>query len=279
MGDRTGISWTEATWNPIRGCTEVSAGCDHCYAATVAARFNGPGQPYAGLAYKDEGGRARWTGAIMHVEKALDQPLRWQRPRMIFVNSMSDLFHPGVGLDFTDRIFATMALAGRHTFQVLTKRPQRMANYLRAPNTIARIDARAIRLWDERRIPGPYPGFDWPLPNLWVGTSVEDARALSRLPALGRCPAKVRFLSCEPLIGPLGDGLGGALIEHRVGWVIAGGESGPGFRPMDPAWARQIRDACAAAGVPFFFKQSSGPRSGTGATLDGIEYQAFPVTL
>jgi protein gp37 len=245
VSDKTGIQWTDATWNPIRGCTRVSEGCRNCYAESVAARFSGPGQPYEGLARRTSNGAPRWTGKIMFVEKALDQPLRWKKPRRIFVNSMSDLFHEGVSDDQLDRIFAVMAKAQRHTFQVLTKRPERMRAYTRA--------------W--------LLGF--PLPNVWLGVSVEDQKAADeRIPLLLQTPAKVRFLSCEPLIGPV-DILESIRVLHRsvgdfdpvfanpggIDWVIVGGESGPHARPCDLAWIRQIMSDCATSDVPVFVKQ------------------------
>jgi protein gp37 len=253
MADRTGIEWTDATWNPLRGCTRISEGCRNCYAEGVAARFSGPGQAYEGLAKRTRGG-PRWTGKVAFAgEKALLQPLRWRRPRRIFVNSMSDLFHEAVPDELIDRIFAVMALAPQHTFQVLTKRPERMRVYLTAPDVCVRIGAAQAKL-----DPGAtcYERLDldaiWPLSNVWLGTSVEDKYvALVRGAALKACPAAVRFWSAEPLLGDLGY-LSKAIMPD---WVIAGGESGPGARPMHPDWVRDLRDRCAAAGVPFFFKQ------------------------
>lgn len=249
MADRTMIEWTDATWNPIRGCSRVSEGCRHCYAETVAARFSGPGQPYEGLAHRvrrpDGGSEARWTGKIAVVESAMDQPLRWRRPRRIFVNSMSDLFHDGVPDEVIDRVFRVMSMARHHTFQVLTKRPERMRRYLTSGTVEGRISyqGRAI----------------WPLPNVWLGVSVEDQRtADERIPILLDTPAAVPWISAEPLIGPLD------LTRYffspldfirGLGWVVVGGESGPGARPMHPDWARSLRDQCATAGVPFLFKQ------------------------
>ena len=271
MGDKTAISWADATWNPLRGCTAVSAGCDHCYAASVALRFGGPGQPYEGLAEQGPDGVPRFTGSIRLVPEHLTDPLRWQRPRRVFVNSMSDLFHAGVPQEYIDDVFAVMALATRHTFQILTKRPQRMANYLNSLYVQTRLRDAVMRLALGRPRPLSLPEWRWPLPNVWCGTSVEDARVLHRADALRRVPAAVRFLSCEPLIGPL-TGLNLAGIH----WVIVGGESGAHFRPMDSQWARDIRDACQAAGVPFFFKQSSGLKAGRGTLLDGREWHEYP---
>lgn len=256
MGDATGIEWTDATWNPIRGCSRVSEGCRHCYAERVAWRFGGPGQPYEGLTRN-----GRWTGEVRVVESAMDQPLRWQRPRRIFVNSMSDLFHPALGLDVIDRVFAVMRAAPRHTFQVLTKRPAVMAMYTTSMGLA--------------------------LPNVWLGTSVEDQRAADdRVPWLMRTQAAVRFLSIEPLLGPVDlsgwERSPGAV--RGIDWVIVGGESGPGSRPMDPAWARGVRDWCVAHGVPFLFKQwgetgETGRRVGklaAGRVLDGRTWDQYP---
>lgn len=317
MADGTGIEWTDATWNPIRGCSRVSEGCRHCYAETVAARFSGPGQPYAGLArFVDRPGgarEARWTGTVRIVEGQELTPLRWQRPRRIFVNSMSDLFHENVPDDAIDRILAVMALAHWHTFQVLTKRPKRMRQYFAekwqpAPAREVTIAGETISVPAEKR-----PGDRWdqvdraidelttqgrmfdqdrfwtpegaligrpawprqPLPNLWLGVSVEDqAAADERIPHLLATPAAVRFISAEPLLGPvdvrwsLGHpiGIAAGFLErgsfspgletlHPLDWIIAGGESGPGARPVHPQWINSLRDQCAAAGTAFFFKQ------------------------
>jgi protein gp37 len=259
MADHSAIEWTDATWNPLRGCSRVSAGCQHCYAERVAARFGGPGMPYEGLIHPGTGG---WNGKVKLIPEILDQPLHWKKPRMIFVNSMSDLFHESVPFEWIDRIWGVMSMAPRHTFQILTKRPERMLEVL--PNLAARHR--------------PPDGSNWPLPNVWLGVSVENqATADERIPLLLQCPAAVRWLSCEPLIGRVDlcehmgmwwnqtmrcfEGTGSRINashfmgEQRIGWVVAGGESGPGARPMHPDWARSLRDQCASAGVPFFFKQ------------------------
>lgn len=269
MADRSKIEWTEATWNPLRGCTRVSAGCQHCYAERVADRFSGPGQPYEGLV-KRVGGEPRWTGRVDFVESALDQPLRWKKPRMIFVNSMSDLFHESVPDAWIDRIFAVMALCPQHVFQILTKRPDRMRAYCAAlpPH------------WATLSIDG-----QWPLPNVWLGVSVEDqATADERIPVLLDTPAAVRFVSAEPLLAPvrlarLGPAWPGGRITNalrgtrwpeldevgaitsrtaRLDWIIVGGESGPGARRFNAEWAESIVDQCRAAGVPCFVKQLGG---------------------
>lgn len=256
MADKTGIEWTDATWNPVTGCTKVSAGCDHCYAETIARRFAG------GPAYPNG------FDVTLRAHK-LDQPLRWTRPRRVFVNSMSDLFHQDIPESFILGVFGVMAQAEQHTFQVLTKRHARMRALL-------------TRWADE------VPWLAEPLPNVWLGVSVETQQwADIRIPALLDTPAAVRFISAEPLLGPIKlgafvdesiarrdgghDGLcdganGGCFVpwcrcscHHReyptLDWVIVGGESGPGARPMHPAWARTLRDQCSAAGVPFLFKQ------------------------
>jgi protein gp37 len=240
MADSSSIEWTEATWNPVTGCTKVSPGCAHCYAETFAERFRG----VSGHSYE--------SGFDLTLRpERLDLPLRWSRPRRIFVNSMSDLFHEGVPDAFVAAVFSVMERAGRHTFQVLTKRPERAA-------------ALAYAL-------------PWP-PNVWMGTSIENRRFLSRADALRRISAAVHFLSCEPLLGPLELDLGG------IDWVIVGGESGPRARPMRPAWARSIRDQCHRQDVAFFFKQwgahdAGGRRVGkarAGRLLDGRTWDELP---
>jgi protein gp37 len=260
MSQNTGIQWTDATWNPIRGCSRVSEGCRNCYAEVVAARFSGPGQPYEGLARRTSNGGARWTGKIMFVEKHLEDPLRWRKPSRIFVNSMSDLFHEGVSDEQLSRIFVVMAKAQRHTFQVLTKRPERMLNWFMKQSLVTTSEelftAAAGR---------------WPLPNVWLGVSVEDQKAADeRIPLLLRAPAAIRFLSCEPLLGPvdlvpfLFDEVEGTTMpdysaprasNRGLSWVIVGGESGPNARPCDTQWIRDIVDQCQAAGAAPFVKQ------------------------
>lgn len=238
MSDTTAIEWTNATWNPVTGCTKISAGCDRCYAQRFSERFRGtPGHPFE-----------KGFDLTLRPER-LDQPLRWRAPRMIFVNSMSDLFHKQVPNEFIARVFDTMECANWHTFQVLTKRSSLMREFLR------------------RR----YPSTPGPL-HMWFGVSVEDGTKKSRIRHLQETPAAVRFLSIEPLIGPIGNlGLTG------IDWVIVGGESGPGARPMDPGWVREVRDQCLESGVAFFFKQWGGlrPKSG-GRQLDGREWSQFP---
>ena len=222
MAQKSKIEWTDTTWNPIRGCTPISDGCRHCYAARMAARFSKPGGPYAGLAANTPAG-PRWTGKVRLLHNALDQPLRWQIPRRVFVNSMSDLFHEGVDDQFIADVFCVMNRAPQHQYQVLTKRSRRLADLS--------------------------PTLPW-ASNIWMGVSVENAACLDRVDDLRQTGAEVKFLSLEPLLGPLPD-----LDLSGIDWAIVGGESGPGARPMDPAWVREIRDGCKVAGVPFFFKQ------------------------
>ena len=244
MADNSKIEWTEASWNPVTGCTEVSPGCDNCYAKTFAERWRGtPGHHF-------ENG----FDVTLRPER-LDQPLRWRRPRRIFVNSMSDLFHDAVPDLFITQVFDVMERASQHTFQVLTKRHARMRNLMNDGSFRLFVQRCAVPLakehglnttWAER-VTDPR---SWPLDNVWLGCSVENQKwADIRIPALRETPAAVRMLSCEPLLGPLSLDLTG------IGWVIAGGESGPGARPMYPSWARSLRDQCRMAEIPFFFKQ------------------------
>lgn len=285
------IEWTDETWNPTIGCSPVSKGCRNCYAARESIRLAGRFDHYKGLARSRSTGGAVFTGAVKLMEGRLEQPLRWRKPRRVFVDSMSDLFHPGVPDDFIDHVFAVMALSPSHTFQVLTKRPERMVAYVsivdgwRRYTTWAANGSRLLRGLNRKdQATGVPPR--WPLPNIWLGTSVEDqAAGDERIPHLLRTPAAVRFLSCEPLLGPLD--LGTWVHPPRRGkiaftttpethpedapvtirsdliqWIIVGGESGPNARPMHPDWVRSLHDQCRAAGVPFFMKQGSGSRPG-----------------
>ena len=234
MSELSAIEWTDSTWNPVRGCTKVSPGCKHCYALTFAERWRGvPGHPY------EQGFDLRL------VPDKLEEPLRWKSPRRIFVNSMSDLFHDEVPFAYIRRVFAVMRKTPWHTFQVLTKRAERLAELA--------------------------PRLPW-LPNVWQGVSIENARYLHRIASLRRVPATVRFLSLEPLLGPLP-----SIPLTGISWVIVGGESGRRHRPVDVDWVREIRDQCVAAGVPFFFKQWGGktPKAG-GRLLDGREWNQMP---
>lgn len=286
MADRSAIEWTDATWNPLRGCSRVSEGCRNCYAERVAARFSGTGMPYEGLIHPTTRG---WNGQVRLVPEVLAQPIRWRRPRRIFVNSMSDLFHESVSDDAIDQVFGVMwaCLYNRyeqpgHVFQILTKRPSRMLEYLQSDRRRQWAQA-AVNYGGGLDPDGIYDQtlyFDGPHPRIWLGVSVENqAAADERIPLLLQTPAAVRWLSCEPLLGPLDlarcvmwrsqdglatgcvDALRPALLDRKmcwwpaVDWVVVGGESGAGARPMHPDWARSLRDQCAAASVPFFFKQ------------------------
>ena len=253
MGDNTKIEWSDATWNPVTGCDRCSPGCDFCYALGVAARLKAMGQ-----ANYQKDGDPRTSGPGFGVTchpHMLDQPLRWKKPRRIFVNSMSDLFHELVPDDYVMKVFEIMAATPRHTYQVLTKRPERLTPF------VCKQAFDPITSW-----------LDWPLPNVWLGTSIENDRWTVRADHLRTAPAAVRFLSCEPLLGPLP-----SLDLTGIDWVIVGGESGPGHRPMDPDWVRDIRDRCEATGAAFFFKQWGGatPKSG-GRELDGRTWDGFP---
>lgn len=279
MGDRTRIEWTDATWNPVTGCTHVSEGCRNCCAERMAATRLAHTEAYAGTARINENGEPRWTGKVNLLHDRLTQPLRWRRPRRIFVNAMSDLFHEEVPDEFIDQVFAVMALSPDHTFQVLTKRPQRMRKYLSSGHlplwkrwgmTAVDMDVDAGLWIPTFRGVDPLP---WPLPNVWLGVSVEDQpTANERIPLLLQTPAAVRWVSAEPLLGPVDlvpwlfvpdpHGAPADLIPRNrttfdpsLDWVIVGGESGPGARPMHPDWVRSIRDQCVEAGVAFNFKQ------------------------
>jgi protein gp37 len=243
MADRSAIEWTEATWNPVTGCDRISAGCEHCYAMTLAKRLKAMGS----AKYQNDGDlrtSGPGFGVTLHPQ-ALDEPFRWRQPRVVFVNSMSDLFHARIPVDFIRDVFDVCRDTPQHTYQVLTKRSLRL-----------------------RRVADK---LDWPS-NLWMGVSVENAEALPRIDHLRDVPATVRFLSCEPLIGPL-DGIN----LDGIDWVIAGGESGPNYRPMEINWARGVRDACTDSGVAFFFKQWGGrtPKS-LGRQLDGELWDEMP---
>lgn len=273
MGDKSAIEWTDATWNAVTGCTEVSPGCDHCYARTLAhgklASVYGKRLPVV----DDEKHRAD-TFAVRLWPERLDQPLRWARPRMIFVNSMSDFFHVEIPELYQDRMFAVMAMAGQHTFQVLTKRPGRALRYFALPGRAGAVAAEAHSVGSG--IWFPYPdelAARWPLQNVWMGATVENQETAFRIDQLRQVPAAVRFLSCEPLLGPLELDLTG------IHWLIAGGESGSGYRPLNLDWVRSLRDQCQAAGVAFHFKQVGGRTSKSGGRiLDGRTWDEMPST-
>lgn len=242
----TSIEWTDATWNPVAGCTILTAGCTNCYAMRMAARLESMGvEKYAGTTRKS-GGRAKWTGKIVLDEKALDAPAKWAKPRRVFVNSMSDLFHEDVPEDFIRKVWVAMASTPRHTYQILTKRPARMAE-----------------------IVATFPV----LPNVWLGTSVEDGRVLDRIEELRHAPATVRFISFEPLIGSVA----GADLSN-IHWAIVGGESGPAARDMDPTWVDEIERMCRRSGAAFFFKQWGGRnKKASGRELRGRTYDEMPM--
>ncbi len=356
MSDKTKIEWCDATWNPIAGCTRVSEGCRNCYAERLAHRFAGPGQHYEGLTVLRNGALG-WSGNVTFYEPRLREPLKWRKPRRIFVNSMSDLFHEAVTDEMRDRIFAVMALCPQHTFQVLTKRPERMRDYFddlegreQAIGVAAGKMLDGNWIWNEGKqfrkaiehLIATSLGLEddgerqaeerlLPLPNVWLGVSVEDQKtADARIPLLLQTPAALRFVSCEPLLGPVdleritesddgtrwwrtclesgdiwrsehGEVSDGPEFPTRVDWVICGGESGPGARPMHLDWVRSLREQANGAAVPFFFKQwgdwlpamcDGTPGEGqilnasdeavrvgkkaAGALLDGVEWKQFP---
>lgn len=345
----TSIEWSDKVWNPVSGCTRVSAGCDNCYAVKMTARLEAIGiEKYRGLTVLNKAGDRQFNGKIKTHDDALEIPLKWKKPCRIFVNSMSDLFHRDVPFEFIDRVFAVMALCPQHIFQVLTKRPERMAEYQHRSKEM--VSYWMGKFVEKDRMETVGRAFDAqaelnagrPLPNVWLGVSAEDQkRADERIPHLLKCPAAIRFLSCEPLLGPVelghiklhdspegdtdlwplsgeithdGPGIAEEFRSVKTGtidWVIAGGESGHNVRPMHPDWARSLRDQCAAAGVPFFFKQwgawkplsttdgrqqlpfgeyvlPSGKSKGfgflragkkaAGRLLDGVEHNAMPAT-
>lgn len=245
MAEGSAIEWTDVTWNPTTGCDQVSAGCDNCYALTLAKRLKAMGSPK----YQADGDpRTSGPGFGITVHHAaLRQPYGWSGNRVVFVNSMSDLFHARVPIDFVRRVFAVIADTPQHTYQILTKRSTR------ARKVASRLT--------------------WP-PNLWMGVSVENAEQLARVDDLREVPAMVRFVSCEPLLGPLSD-----LSVQGIDWVITGGESGPKARPVNAEWVREIRDKCTDAGVAYFHKQWGGrtPKAG-GRTLDGQVWDEMPLT-
>jgi protein gp37 len=241
MATQTTIEWTDATWNPVSGCTKIGRGCDNCYAERLAERFRGtPGHPF-------ENG----FDLTLRAHK-LTEPLSWRRPRRVFVNSMSDLFHKEIPQEFLDKVFHTMEQANWHNFQVLTKRSSLMRNYI------------------NRRYPnGTAPA------HIWLGVSVEDRRSLGRLGHLAQARAAVRFVSFEPLLEDLGD-----VNLTNIHWAIVGGESGPGARPIEADWVRSLRKQCRTQDVAFFFKQWGGKTSKSGGNrLDGRQWMQYPATI
>lgn len=303
---KDGIVWTDESWNPIRGCSLKSDGCKHCYAMGVAGRFSGPGMPYEGLTVKTTQG-VKWNGQIKLVPAVLTQPIKWQRPRLIFVNSMSDLFHDSVPEAYIDKVFAVMALAKRHIFQVLTKRPERMREYCQKLQSRAFEVAGALMedgsICPFKEDSQAFHGADaeiqhaimrGPLPNVHLGVSVEDrATADERIRALCETPAAVRWISAEPLLGPIDIA---PWLEKEcpschctsnhphcpmckldrvpvIHWIVAGGESGPKARPMHPEWVRVLQEQCEAAGAAFLFKQWGEWAGGTGGRSGFIYLQ------
>jgi len=284
------IEWTDKTWNPVRGCAKVSTGCKNCYAEVMGARFSGKGQPYEGVI-----SGKRWNGKATFHPTKLDEPLRWRKPAKVFVNSMSDLFHSDLSFEQIAAVFGVMAAAGRHTFQVLTKRPTRMLDFFGWLDGMAKqsshghiIQSYALDAGVNYKRLGAV-NEQWPLPNVWLGVSTEDQKAADeRIPLLLMAPAAIRWISAEPLLGPLdvrkwvdecvpaceacgnvnvwGDTWFGnptcsacrkplhGACKHLIGWVVVGGESGPSARPMSPSWVRRIMEDCEPSGV-FLFKQ------------------------
>jgi len=234
MASNSNIEWTEATWNPVTGCTKVSEGCRHCYAATMAKRLHAMGNPRY----------INGFNVTLHHD-LLQKPLEWKKPKRIFVNSMSDLFHEQVPIEFIQATFKTMEQASHHTFQILTKRSKRLKEVA--------------------------PLLPWP-PNVWIGVSIENESVMHRIDDLKYVPSQIRFLSCEPLLGPLHD-----LNLQGIHWVIVGGESGPKSRPMDAEWVIDIQQQCKHQNVAFFFKQWGGvQKHRTGRLLDGKTYDEYP---
>ncbi len=276
MSAKSDIEWTDATWNPVRGCALVSPGCENCYAMKVAHRFSAPGRAYDGLTVVGKHG-PRWTGTAIQVPTMLAEPLHWKKPRRIFVNSMSDLFHQDVPDEYIAAVFGVMAACPQHTFQVLTKRPERMRQWFAWIGEEPKQDAAGVnRAWFACHVAAcnysndycPAPGADdtWPLPNVQLGVSIEDRARADRMVELVQVPAAVHFLSLEPLLEDLGDlglmgimpkdfGFGYKPYYEMIDWVIVGGESGPGARPFDLAWARSIVRQCKEVDVPVFVKQ------------------------
>ena len=281
MSDGTGIEWTDATWNPITGCSVVSPGCTNCYAMRLAGTRLAHHPSRAGLTRDTKAGPV-WTGEVRFNEQWLDQPIRWKKPRRVFVCAHGDLFAEGIPDEWIDKVFAVMALAPQHWFQVLTKRPEKMRKYLSAKFARSDILKQAKQLAQSKGVeykslydlPPDHVG-NWPLLNVWLGVSVEDQdRADKRIPLLLDTPAAVRWISAEPLLGGVDIGriVRAATVGGRglatvggdgtkpINWIVVGGESGQGARHMDPEWARSLRDQCASAGVAFFMKQMSGVR-------------------
>lgn len=271
MGDKTGIEYLDATWNPVKGCSHISPGCENCWAERQAARFSKKGEFFHGLT-----DRGVWTGEPRFYEDALYKPIHWRRPRRIGVCFMGDLFHESVPFEWIAKVFAVMAYANQHTFLVLTKHPERMRVFLEwAGRRVCPSEALYDYIEDDVKIDYEKHIVPWPLPNVWLGVSVENQTVANyRIPVLLECPAALRYISAEPLLGPIdidramyGEGksrVGGMNAfgftdgfgyEACLRWVVAGGESGPNARPMHPVWVESIRDQCVGAGIPFYFKR------------------------
>lgn len=304
------IEWTDRTWNPVRGCSVISPGCHNCYAMKMAHRFSGRGRSYEGLTKNTKSG-PQWTGDIRTIDAALLEPLSWRTPQRVFVNSMSDLFHEDVPDEFIDRVFAVMAIAKQHTFQILTKRAERMCAYMRQVGLALKHPTEPFPRWrseaelilSDRRDTTTEVTSAWPLPNVWLGVSVENQRyAEERIPHLLKTPAAIRFISAEPLLGPveltynrfcgpmgwgppapplrpdtpsevrqryLATQVRWLLGTRQISWVIVGGESGSAARPFEIPWGRSLVQQCAAAAVPVFVKQlGANAWSGTATNRD-----------
>lgn len=286
---KTSIEWTDTSWNPLRGCSRVSEGCRHCYAESVANRFKRPGMPYEGLIAPS----GQWNGKINLIHSKLREPFTWRKPRRVFVNSMSDLFHEKVPSHFIDDVFLVMAQCPEHIFQILTKRPERMREYFEGGELENHLNT-SLTIIDN---PDTKP-IKWPLPNVWLGVSVEDQQtADERLPDLLNCPAAIHWASVEPLLGPLDLSeyvkslrwhVSDTPMESWLNWVVVGGESGCHARPMEAFWVRSLRDQCKTTHTPFFFKQWGeympdrkekmirvGKKNAT-RFLDSVEWNQYP---
>jgi protein gp37 len=287
MSQATAIEWTDVSWNPVHGCSKVSPGCAHCYAETLSLRYGQTAKPWT-----PANAAENVTLKPHKLREPLSKRKPYDRPCRVFVNSMSDLFHEQVPDEYIGRVFGVMASAPQHTFQVLTKRPERMRDVIRASSW-----EWSSEFADGWRDTAPSAAAGWPLPNVWLGTSIENRRFVGRADLLRETPAAVRFISAEPLIGPLvarfepdgelgewvwpdgtvhdGNDMPGLNLDG-IDWLIVGGESGPGHRPMREEWARDLRDTAQAAGTAFFLKQWGGARPGGEALLDGREWREFP---
>lgn len=309
MSQSSSIEWTDATWNVVRGCAMVSPGCSRCYAMKQAHRFSGPGKAYEGLAELGPDG-PRWNGSVVCVPEKLEEPLHWKKPRKVFVNSMADLFHADVPELFIDQVFLVMAACQKHTFQILTKRPERMLEYCGSPETAKRLieyGTEIVKAVPEMQMRVGSIDSDTDgivLKNVWLGVSVETQQyADERIPVLLQTPAAKRFVSYEPALSAVNFGkylslncvrcgstylVGGHCSnmvcqggwgenQTKLDWIIAGGESGPHARHVSIDWMRSVRDQCTAAGVPFFFKQWGGvQKKKAGRELDGRTWEEFP---